>query len=164
MCSTPDPTAHPAIKAILWGGLLAGLGDYLFAHCFYAGTQGDFLAWKPGVFQTVAGGIIGSKAARAGGMPTYVLGVCLHFLIATIWAALFWTASRKLAALVKHAVPAGLLYGLVVYYGMNCVVLPLSALQAPLRLPPLVSWPAAAHLLLVGLPIALAVRKFAVFG
>lgn len=160
MCPTPAPTAHPAIKAILWGGLLAGLGDYLFAHCFYAGTQGNFLAWKLGVFQTVTGGIIGIKAARAGGVPTYVLGVCLHFLIATIWAAIFWGLSRRIPARVKFAVPAGLVYGLVVYYGMNCVVLPLSALQVPLKLPPLVSWPAAAHLLLVGLPIALAARRF----
>ncbi len=164
MCPAPAPSTHPAIKAILWGGLLAGLGDYLFAHCFYAGTQGDFLAWKLGVFQTVAGGVIGIKAARAGGVPAYVLGVCLHFLIAVCWAALFWAASRKRPLLVKAAVPAGLLYGLVVYYGMNCVVLPLSALQTPLKLPPLISWPAAAHLLLVGPPIALAARRFAAPG
>ncbi len=139
-------------KAILWGGLLAGLGDYLFAHAYYA--------WRLGVFQNVAGGLVGREAARAGGVPSYLLGVFLHFLIAMIWAALFWLLSRRLPVLVKHAVPGGLTYGLVVYLGMNCVVLPLSALAVPLTLPPLLSWPAAAHLLLVGLPIALAARKF----
>lgn len=148
----PIPVARPALLAILWGGLLAGLGDWLFAHFHYG--------WRLGVFQNVAGGILGLKTARAGGVPMYLLGTALHFLIAGGWAALFRFASRRLPLLVRHAVPAGLAYGLVVYLGMNCVVLPLSAINAPLQLPPLVSWPAAAHLLVVGLPIALTARKF----
>jgi hypothetical protein len=160
MSADPSATKSSALRAILWGGLLAGLGDYLFAHCYYAWKQGDFLAWKLGVFQTVAGGIIGTKAARAGGVPMYLLGVSLHFLIATIWAAIFWGLSRKLPVLLKYFVPAGLVYGLVVYYGMNCLVVPFSAIQSAVKLPPLLSWPAAAHLVLVGLPIALAARKF----
>lgn len=147
------PGPHSALKAILWGGLLAGLGDYFFAHFNHG--------WRLGVFQNVAGALIGLKIARAGGVPMYLLGTALHFLIGVIWAALFWGLSRRLPALLKYAVPAGLLYGLAVYLGMHCVVLPLSALQVPLKLPPLVSWPATAHLLLVGLPIALAARKFA---
>lgn len=149
MSPAPPPSA---LKAILWGGLLAGAGDYFFALFFYG--------WKLGVFQNVAGGVIGREAARAGGVTTFALGTLLHFIIAIIWAAMFWGASRRLPVLVKQAIPAGLLYGLVVFYGMNCVVLPLSALHVPLRLPALVSWPAAAHMLLVGLPIALAARKF----
>ena len=150
---TSQPASPPtALRAILWGGLLAAAGDYFFAHIFYA--------WRLGVFQNVAGGLIGRDPARAGGVPTYVLGVGLHFLIGVIWAAIFWGLSRRIPALLKHAVPAGLIYGLVVYLGMNCVVVPLSALHAPLKLPPLLSWPAAAHLVLVGLPIALAARKF----
>lgn len=147
----PHPT-HPALKAVLWGGLAAGAGDYVFALCFYG--------WKPGVFQNVAAGLIGLKAARAGGIPTFLLGTMLHFLIALGWAAVFWGLSRRLPLLVKYALPAGLLYGLIIYLGMNCVVLPLSALHVPLKLPALVAWPCAAHLLLVGLPIALFARKF----
>jgi hypothetical protein len=147
------PAAHPALKAILWGGLLAGLGDYLFAFFFYG--------WKLGVFQNVAGGLIGIKEARAGGVPTFLLGTLLHFLIAASGAAIFWGFSRRLPLLLKYAVPAGLVYGLVIYVGMNCVVLPLSALHVPLRLPNLLSWPAAAHLFLVGLPIALVARRYA---
>lgn len=148
----PTPSAHPALKAILWGGLLAGLGDYLFAHFHYG--------WRLGVFQNVAGGLLGAGPARSGGLPMYLLGVGLHFIIAGLWAALYWGLSRRMPVLIRRAVPAGLVYGLVVYLGMNCVVLPLSALPVPLRLPPLVSWPAAAHLLLVGLPIALAARRW----
>jgi len=148
--STPAPPS--AFKAIIWGGLLAGTGDFFFALCFYG--------WKLGVFQNVAGGLIGREAARAGGVPTFVFGTLLHFLIAVIWAAIFWVLGRRVPVLLRYAIPAGLLYGLVVYLGMNCVVLPLSALSVPLRLPPLWSWPALAHLLLVGLPIALAARNF----
>jgi uncharacterized membrane protein YagU involved in acid resistance len=104
--------------------------------------------------------LIGRKAALAGGVPTYFLGVLLHFLIGIIWAAIFWGLSRKLPALVKHAVPAGLAYGLVIFYGMNSVVLPLSALHTkawPLAWAP---WPIAAHMLVVGLPIALVARHY----
>jgi hypothetical protein len=146
------PSRSSACKAILLGGFLGGLGDWLFAHIFYA--------WRLGVFQNVAGGILGREVARSGGVPTYVLGVVLHFLIAMIWAAIFWGLSRRLPVLARHAVPAGLLYGLVIYLGMNCVVLPLSALHVQPALPPLLSWPAAAHLFLVGLPIALVARKY----
>ena len=149
-------TSHPALKAILWGGLLAAAGDFFFAHLFYA--------WRLGVFQNVAGWLIGRDVARAGGVPTYVLGVSLHCLIGIIWAAIFWGLSRRIPALVKYAEPAGLVYGLIVYLGMNCVVVPLSALHAPLALPPLLSWPAAAHLVLVGLPIALAARRYSPVG
>lgn len=148
----PTPALPSAFKAILWGGLLAGAGDFFFALSFYG--------WRLGVFQNVAGGLIGRDAARAGGVPTFVLGTGLHFLIAALWAAIFWGLGRRLPVLLRYAVPAGLCYGLVVYLGMNCVVLPLSALSYPLRLPPLWSWPALAHLVLVGLPIALAARKF----
>jgi hypothetical protein len=156
MTSQPPPS-HPALKAILLGGLLAGLGDYLFAHIYFGWKVGEL---RLGVFQNVAGGILGRETARAGGVPTYLLGVSLHFLIATIWAAIFWAASRKLPVLVKYAVPAGLVYGLVIYLGMNCVVVPLSALHAPVQLPALLSWGSAVHLFLVGLPIALAARRF----
>jgi len=149
----PDsPSRTNSRRAILWGGLLGGTGDFLFAFIFYG--------WKIRVFQTVAGGLIGREAAMAGGVPTFVLGVILHYVIALIWAALFWGLSRKLPALVQHAVPAGLAYGLVVFYGMNSVVLPLSALHTkawPLAWAP---WPIAAHMLAVGLPIALVARHY----
>lgn len=148
----PAPTAHPAVKAILWGGLLAGAGDYLFALFFYG--------WKLGVFQNVAAGLIGLKTARAGGVPTFLLGTLLHFLIALGWAALFWALSRRISLLVKYAVPAGLVYGFVVYLGMNCAVLPLSALQTKAWPPRFDLGPVAAHVFLVGLPIAWCARKY----
>lgn len=152
MSQAPVTLRTQATKAILSGGLLAGIGDYFFALSFYG--------WKLGVFQSVAGGLIGREAARSGGMPTFILGTTLHFIIAGIWAALFWALSRRLPVLVKQAIPAGLVYGLVVFYGMNLVVLPLSALQTKAWPPSLAPWPIVAHMLLVGLPIALVARQF----
>lgn len=138
-------------KAVAWGGLWAGMGDYIFALSFYG--------WKPGVFQTVAGGLIGREAALAGGVATFLLGTALHFVIAGIWAGIFWVLAKWIPLLVRGWVVAGMVYGLVVYLGMNCVVLPSSALNVPVRWPPMVSWPAAAHVVLVGLPIAGVVRR-----
>jgi len=146
------PDKHRALAAIVLGGLLGGTGDYLFAFIFYG--------WQIRVFQSVAGGLIGRPAAYEGGILTFLLGTALHYLIAGIWAAIFWFASRRLPGLVRNAVPAGLAYGLVIFYGMNMVVLPLSALHTKPWPPPVAAWPMAMHMLVVGLPMALAVRKY----
>lgn len=141
----------PLTRAIVWGGLLAGTGDLVFALSYYG--------MKLRVFQGVAGGLIGRDAAFSGGPATFALGVALHYGIALIWAALFCLAARRLPALLRNATVAGLAYGLVVYFGMNNVVLPLSALHTP-AWPPRPDWPAiAAHCFLFGLPIALAARR-----
>lgn len=150
----PDslPRTNPW-RAILLGGLLGGSGDFFFAFIFYG--------WKIRVFQTVAGGVLGRDAAFSGGIATFLLGVLLHYLIGCIWAAIFWGLSRKLPVLVQHAIPAGLAYGLVIFYGMNSVVLPLSALHTKAWPPAWAPWPIAAHMLVVGLPMALVARKYA---
>lgn len=150
----PAFSASPALRAILWGGLVAGLGDMIFAFASYG--------WRLGVFQSVAGGLMGRAEARAGGVPTFILGLALHYAIALIWAAIYWIASRRVRLLVTQAIPAGLVYGAVVFYGMNCVVLPLSALQTKAWPPPFAPGAIAVHMLAVGLPIALATRWFSV--
>ena len=143
-----------AARAIVWGGLLAGVGDITFA----------FVVWRSigpvRVLQSVASGLLGA-AAREGGLATAALGAVLHFTIAFIWATVFWLASRRLKVLGRHPVVGGLLYGGVVYLFMYFVVLPLSAIRA--NLPHDASsilLNAAGHMLLVGLPIALAAYKF----
>lgn len=144
--------SNAALKAIALGGVLGGAGDFFFAFIFYG--------WRIRVFQNVAAGLIGREAAFAGGVPTFLLGVALHFVVAVIWAAIFWMLSRQVPALIKYAVPAGLIYGLVIFYGMNSVVLPLSALHTkawPLAFAP---WPMAAHMFVVGLPMALIAKRF----
>jgi len=146
------PSLSPLFKAILWGGMLASFCDMVFAFVSYG--------LRLGVFQSVLGGIIGRDTARAGGVPAFVAGLFLHYLIGIIWAAIYWVASRRNPALVKYALPAGLVYGFVVFYGMNCVVLPLSALHAKAWPPPWAPLALAVHMVFVGLPIALVVRYY----
>ena len=155
MISPATSAPGNAGRAILWGGLLAGTFDLAFAFIYYGA--------KPGVVQAVAGGLLGPAAYR-GGAATVLLGILLHYLVSFIWAGLFWIASRQLPVLIRFAVPAGLAYGPVVFYGMNLIVLPLSALRAKSWPAPFAPWPVAMHMLVVGLPIALAAKKFARTG
>jgi hypothetical protein len=144
-----------AARAITWGGLSAGAGDITFAFV---------VSWLRGVgpvrvLQSVAGGLLGG-AAREGGLATAGLGAALHFFIAFAWAAVYWLASRRLKVLARRPVVCGLLYGAAVYAFMYLVVLPLSAAYfKPSFAPSAVLLNVAGHMLLVGLPIALAVRR-----
>lgn len=143
-------------RAILWGGLLAGVGDIAFAFVVN-GLRG---VGPVRVLQSVASGVLGS-AAREGGLATAALGGALHFLIALCAAAVYWLASRRLGVLVRHAVVCGLLYGVAVFLFMNFVVVPLSAAYfKPSNAPSALLLNSAGHMLLVGLPIALAARRY----
>ena len=143
-------------QPIFWGGLIAGTLD-LTAACVYSWVRSGVTPMR--VFQFIASGVLGA-GSFTGGAKTAVLGVALHFLIATIWTLLFYFASRKLLFLIEQPIVAGLLYGVVVYVLMNFVVVPLSwATQRPqlisVRLVNLVIL-----MFCIGLPIALIVRRF----
>jgi hypothetical protein len=106
-------------------------------------------------------------SAFNGGLATAALGLLMHFCVATSWAAIFYLVSLKIPALVRHAIVAGLLYGAFVYVVMYFGVIPMSGLVRGLYLPhvtirfPSFAWqPLIVHLLCVGLPIALVVRRF----
>lgn len=152
--SLEKPSAY---KPILWGGLIAGAIDIMYA-CVYSYIMRGTSPVR--ILQSVASGLLGTNSFN-GGLPTAALGLFLHFFIACSAAAIYYAASRKLTFLVKHAVICGLLYGVVIYFFMNLVVLPLSAFPFP------VSFPAVkliidllVHTLGIGLPIALAVRRY----
>ena len=152
------PPSPSAFRAIFWGGFLCGIFDITQA-CLAWGIQ--FHTPPSRIFQSVASGLIG-RSAFQGGIKTVLLGGVLHFLIAFVWATVYYIASRKMPVLLARPVICGLLYGELVWLVMNCVVIPLSAIHG---WPP--QWNTAAiitgpigHLFLVGLPIALAVRRY----
>lgn len=151
-------TGRPgAFDTILYGGLVVGILDGLFALVFY----GLILGVQPmRIFQSVASGLLG-KASYEGGTQTFLLGILIHFIVASCIAAVYYLASLKLPILINHAVVCGLIYGLLSYLVMNYVVIPLSAIGSrPFSLR--VFLPAfIAHALLVGLPIALLARRSA---
>lgn len=145
-----------AYRAILWGGLIVGALDITAACVSQSLRAGRSLQW---VFQSVASGLLGADSF-AGGLATAALGLTLHFMIAALWTAAFYLASRSLAFLTRRAVISGLLYGIVVYLFMYYVVLPLSAIRAR---PSTYTWSSifinvGIHLVCVGLPIAMVVR------
>jgi len=146
------------LLAILWGGLLCGVLDITAALVVY-GTMGA----KPlRLLQGIAGGLLGPRT-YSGGVATALLGLLCHFVIAFSAAAVFVTASGLAPFLVRHAVLSGVLYGIAVYFFMNRVVVPLSAAaKFPFSFKMMVIG-VVIHIFCVGLPIALAARRFGGF-
>lgn len=138
-------------------GLTVGALDALFAMALY---RIDAVA----VFHSVASGLLG-RGAYGGGLATAALGALLHFCIATTWAAVYVGASLVVPAVARHAVPSGMTFGVAVYFFMNYVVLPLSAVPfaRPFHLGLLTNgiWliGLAGHMVLIGLTIALFTRR-----
>ncbi|HKP11063.1 MAG TPA: hypothetical protein VJZ91_03100 [Blastocatellia bacterium] len=142
-------------RAILWAGLIAGTLD-ITAACITNTLRGGTPLQ---VLRYVAGGLLGPSAFQ-GGPGTAALGLALHFLIATSWAAVYYAASRKLHFLVERPILCGLLYGIPVWCVMNLVVIPLSALPKPtIRLSGVLIG-ASILMFCIGLPIALIVRRY----
>ncbi len=149
-----------AYQPILLGGLIAGTLDISYACIFSYIRRGT----RPSVvLQSVASGALG-RGAFEGGAKTAALGLAFHFLIAFIAAAVYYFASRVLRFMVTQACISGILYGVLVYLFMNCVVLRLSAIHSttwPWSYP----WPALIgglliHMFGIGLPIALVTRRY----
>jgi hypothetical protein len=147
-----------AARAILRGGLIAGAIDITYACVFSYARRGT----PPSlILQSVASGLLGN-AAFQGGTPAAALGLLLHFIIALIWASVYYAASRRLRVLARVPYACGVVYGLLIFAAMNYAVIPLSA--APFGAPP--PWSPAfntgilVHMLGIGLPIALATRRF----
>jgi hypothetical protein len=146
--------AFTNVQAIFWGGLAAGILDAVDGVIAF-GTQG----LNPiQVLQYIASGALG-RSAFHGGLVTAALGAAFHFGIAWVAAAVFVLATGRLEALRTHAVPAGLLYGAAVYFFMNYLVLPLSAVAASTFNLGLFLNGVIGHALFVGLPISLFARR-----
>lgn len=144
------------LRAILSGGLLAGVLDLTAALLTTVWREQSPFR----LLQTIASGLLGA-ASYEGGTRSAALGVALHFLIALAAAAVYYAASRKFLFLVRHAIVAGMLYGVAVYLFMYLVVLPLSAVTFKVSFrPALLAHGLLVHMLCVGLPIALAVRRY----
>ena len=152
--------ARKALLTILVAGLVAGTFDITYACIFSYVRRGVTPA---AVFRSVAAGALG-PSAREGGVKVAILGLGFHFLIALIWASVYFLASRVLPFMITHAVISGILYGLCVYLVMYGIVLRVSAIHAT-AYPWSYPWPVLIgnvliHTLGIGLTIALVVRKF----
>lgn len=143
-----------AFNTIVWGGLVAGVLDSVDAVVAF-GLKG----MNPiQVLQFIASGLLGPDSFK-GGLATAALGAVLHFFIAFVVAAVYYAASLKLSALYRHAATWGLAFGVAVYFFMNYLVLPLSAVpKGPFFLPLFLNG-VIGHAIFVGLPIAWLARR-----
>lgn len=150
------PAQSCPLAAIFWGGLLAGVFDISQAFIGFG-----LLGARPfRILQHIAGGIWGAHSMEMG-WTSATLGLVIHFGIAFTAATVYCLASRVLRVLVERPVVCGLLYGELVFLFMYFVVLPLSALgPAHFNIGTYVTGPIG-HPFLVGLPIALSIRRFA---
>jgi len=71
----------------------------------------------------------------------------------------FYAASQKLSSLTQHVVVSGLLYGIAVYIFMYWMLVPLAFPNAHHSMSRDVT-AVIIHIVLIGLPIALVVRRF----
>jgi hypothetical protein len=143
------------LRAVLIGGSIAGALDILFAIT-YAAVNGTA---PVKLLQTVASGLLG-MAAFDGGVPAAILGLAAHFGLSYLWAALFVAAASRLPQLVAKPAVAGVTFGVLVFFTMRLIVLPLSAFPYPIVFRPL-SWglDLLSHMFFFGMPIALMAAK-----
>jgi hypothetical protein len=158
-----DVARGGARRAILWGWLLCSVLD--IGSAVVISIAGNSTPVR--MLQGIAGAVLGPSTFERG-FATAALGLTMHFGVALAATLIFYGLSRRIPAMVDHAVIAGILYGvfwlLVMYRG----VIPLMAVLRPLylagtpkrALPPLWPVPVLIHMTCVGLPIALAVRSF----
>ena len=139
------------LRRVLVAGAVAGALDIIYAFTVW------WLKDVPPtiILQSIASGLFG-RAAFAGGMPMVVLGAFLHFMMTIIMAAVFAGAAGQVSTLARRPIIWGAAYGVGIWLTMRYIVVPLSLaagggggslLQMLGNL--------GAHILLVGIPIAL---------
>jgi len=136
-------------KAILWGGLVAGTIDIFAASLI---SQLSPLL----IMRFIAAGLLGREVIK-GGLDISFIGLLLQWLMGLIIATIYVSAARRLTWMNRDWRLTGLAYGVVVYFVMNYVVLPLSALH---RVPPF-EWQGFIENMLAMLLFGLIVAGFA---
>ena len=158
-------TATPSVRrAILWAWLACGILDITSAIVLTI-VGGS----KPTrMLQGIAASVLGPQSFDMGA-TTAVLGLAMHFLVALSATLVFYMASRRWTAMLEWPVLSGILFGvfwlLVMYRGVIpalAALRPLYIANAPKRpLPEIWPVPLLVHMSCVGLPIALAMSRFA---
>jgi hypothetical protein len=155
--SAPVAANRSALRGVLTGTVIAGVLDATFAVIVDVVILRAFSLL--GVLQWIASGALGS-AAFSGGLATAVLGVVIHFALAAFFATLYWIASLRIGALRSHAAPLGIVYGAAIWIVMDLIVLPRSGVPKAAFDPIVFTAFLLDHAFFVGLPIALAIKRY----
>jgi hypothetical protein len=150
----PANRPTPLIKVIALATVLVGTLDISDALIFYT-LRGVRAIQIP---QSIASGILG-RSSFGMGVHSALLGMVLHYFITLVVVSLYLLASHRLP-LSRHPLLYGTIYGIVVYFFMNNIVLPLSRVYPPrhLSLVPFVNG-LAASIFLIGIPTAVIARR-----
>lgn len=114
---------HGGMRAVLIAGVTCGVLDGISATVVSALFGGTPLR----LFQGIAIGLLG-RSALQGGLSTALLGLALHFVVATGAAATYYLASRRISLMMERPLLCGVIYGALVHLFMTFVVIPLSAI------------------------------------
>lgn len=133
---------------------ISGTLDILFAMVLTVA----FGRQIPNMLRYVASGPF--PAATDMGTAGAVLGLLVHFALMAVMAAVLMAYLRRNPDYLDHPIWMGVVYGLITYAVMNWVVVPLR-FDAPLPPRPLsIVSQLFAHLVLVGVPMALVAKRF----
>jgi hypothetical protein len=134
------------------GGAVAGTLDIVYAWGFWRLKAGVSMLR---ILQSVAAGVLGSRSYVGGG-DTALLGLALHYFIATTMSIAYYLAAIWWPALARYPLRYGALYGLLLYGTMRYIVVPLSAAGRQSTDPLWVALSVAVHVVFIGIPIAAA--------
>ena len=140
-------------RAIGWATLVAGTIDILYA----ALMSSIFGRGPAAMLRTVASGPF--PPATEWGAAGSILGLIVHFTLMAIMATYYVIAARNWPTLLARPMQWGTIYGLVTYVVMNWIVVPV---RFDVPLPPeprAILSQLFAHIVLVGIPIALIATK-----
>ena len=111
------------------------------------------------VLLSIASGILGKTAYHAG-LAGVALGLGLQWMMSSIAALIYLIGGRLLPLSRRSWTASGILYGLVVFFVMNYVVVPLSAAVPKVVFTPLTFMGNLLANVVFGLIIAFVVHRF----
>ena len=118
------------LAKFLFAGATVAFLDGMFAVVVYVWILHRTNAGR--IFQSIAAGLLG-KASYDGGTATIALGVACHIVIAFTWTTIYFLASRRIPSIRQFAssntgnLVTGLVFGAMIWLGMDFIVIPLSA-------------------------------------
>ncbi|MCL4250824.1 MAG: hypothetical protein KJ065_21915 [Anaerolineae bacterium] len=157
IASKPLDTRDHFLRSIVVGGLLIGTLDAIVYHLIISSLMRGYPLIS--VYQYIASGAMGG-AAFEGGISTALLGLFFHFVFSFAVAAVFIVSADRMPFLRRNAILGSLVYGLCVWIVMNMIVIPLSGTpELPAPTVPVLIIDILDHVLVVGLPLGLLVRR-----
>lgn len=148
-------TRGNAFSAILLSAIVAAVLD-LTAACVTSYLKSGLSPFK--VLQYIASAVYGT-ASFSGGWGSAMVGLLMHFSIAFSVALIYFFLYPTIGLLQKRPILSGAILGLAVWLFLNLIALPLSKIHQPPFATSAVLLGIVLHILLVGLPIALIIKK-----